>query len=87
MLWLQESDYVVGGERLARPVATPIGLVGLAICYDLRFPEHSLALTKRLEAQPSILMYIIRGGFLTLLSATAILNGNRASLNCLPRKA
>ncbi len=44
---VQESDYVVAGERLARPVSTPLGELGLGICYDLRFPEQSLAFTLR----------------------------------------
>ncbi len=44
---VQESDYVMAGERLARPVSTPLGELGLGICYDLRFPEQSLALTLR----------------------------------------
>ncbi len=38
---------MVAGERLARPVSTPLGELGLGICYDLRFPEQSLALTLR----------------------------------------
>lgn len=41
-----ESDYVVPGNEIVPPVDTPIGKVGLAICYDMRFPELSLTLTK-----------------------------------------
>ena len=43
---LQESEYVVPGRELVGPVETPVGKVGLGICYDLRFPEMSLALVK-----------------------------------------
>jgi predicted amidohydrolase len=41
---LNESDYVKAGSRIVDPVETPVGKVGLAICYDLRFPELSAAL-------------------------------------------
>lgn len=43
---LRESDYVEPGTCLPPPVATPMGLLGLGVCYDLRFPEHSLALRR-----------------------------------------
>ncbi|MBL8601585.1 MAG: carbon-nitrogen hydrolase family protein [Myxococcales bacterium] len=35
---LTESKTVVGGERLS-VIETPVGRVGLSICYDVRFPE------------------------------------------------
>lgn len=41
---LKESDYTQAGESIVPPLATPIGNVGLCICYDLRFPEMSQAL-------------------------------------------
>ncbi|XP_076643415.1 ntrilase and fragile histidine triad fusion protein NitFhit [Halictus rubicundus] len=41
---LMESDYVQPGDKIAPPVSTPIGKLGLGICYDMRFPELSLAL-------------------------------------------
>jgi len=44
---LKESDYVNRGEKICDPVDTPIGKLGLGICYDLRFPELSLSLRKR----------------------------------------
>ena len=34
----RESDYTMAGEKVA-VVDTPAGMVGLSICYDLRFPE------------------------------------------------
>ena len=36
--WL-ESKETLEGDHLFRPVQTPIGMVGLGVCYDLRFPE------------------------------------------------
>jgi len=41
---MSESKYVTPGSRLSPPVPSPIGKVGLGICYDLRFPELSQAL-------------------------------------------
>ncbi|KAJ8706315.1 hypothetical protein PYW08_010941 [Mythimna loreyi] len=42
---LKESDFCVPGSHIVAPVDTPIGKVGLAICYDMRFPELSTALS------------------------------------------
>ncbi|KAE8453743.1 hypothetical protein EG329_009254 [Mollisiaceae sp. DMI_Dod_QoI] len=47
---LRESNSVEGGKTIVPPVRTVIGRVGLMICFDLRFPEISLAL-KRQNAQ------------------------------------
>ncbi|XP_076686326.1 ntrilase and fragile histidine triad fusion protein NitFhit [Andrena cerasifolii] len=41
---LMESDYVIPGESIEPPVSTPVGKLALSICYDVRFPELSLAL-------------------------------------------
>ncbi|XP_069797262.1 deaminated glutathione amidase [Narcine bancroftii] len=41
---LNESSFTIPGPQIEPPVATPIGKIGLTICYDLRFPEISLAL-------------------------------------------
>lgn len=35
----QESRDTLEGERLFSPIKTPAGVIGLGICYDLRFPE------------------------------------------------
>lgn len=35
----RESDWIAPGEAVAL-IQTPIGSLGLSICYDLRFPEH-----------------------------------------------
>lgn len=34
-----ESDAVEPGRAIIPPISTPIGQVGLSICYDVRFPE------------------------------------------------
>ncbi|RDW66196.1 carbon-nitrogen hydrolase-2 [Coleophoma cylindrospora] len=47
---LKESNSVEPGSSIAEPVETIVGRVGLLICFDLRFPEISLAL-KRKNAQ------------------------------------
>uniref|UniRef100_A0A3B4AH14 CN hydrolase domain-containing protein n=1 Tax=Periophthalmus magnuspinnatus TaxID=409849 RepID=A0A3B4AH14_9GOBI len=44
---LKESASTIPGPSLIAPVQTPIGKVGLGICYDLRFPELSLALQRQ----------------------------------------
>uniref|UniRef100_A0A2R5LGW8 Nitrilase and fragile histidine triad fusion protein NitFhit n=1 Tax=Ornithodoros turicata TaxID=34597 RepID=A0A2R5LGW8_9ACAR len=43
---VKESEYTAPGKELPSPAATPVGKVGLGICYDVRFPEFSLSLTK-----------------------------------------
>ncbi|KAM4714342.1 deaminated glutathione amidase isoform 2-T2 [Anableps anableps] len=43
---LKESSFTIPGASLVPPVQTPIGKVGLGVCYDLRFPELSLALQR-----------------------------------------
>ncbi|GFG01149.1 nitrilase, putitive [Aspergillus udagawae] len=47
---LKESASVEKGIEILPPFNTPLGSVGLSICFDLRFPEISLAL-KRQNAQ------------------------------------
>lgn len=42
---LLESKATVGGEKLV-VTDTPVGKVGLSVCYDLRFAEQYLALTQ-----------------------------------------
>lgn len=37
-----ESEFSRAGDRLVEPVQTPIGKLGLSICYDVRFSELSL---------------------------------------------
>ena len=40
----RESDKMISGSNITKPVKTPIGKVGMMICYDLRFPEMSRSL-------------------------------------------
>lgn len=51
---LKESNGVEPGNKLIEPFDSPIGKIGPAICYDIRFPEMALRL-RRLGAQ--ILQY------------------------------
>lgn len=44
---LMESDSTLKGNAIVDPVSTPLGKIGLQICYDLRFPELSLAQRRR----------------------------------------
>jgi len=43
-LGFRESDKMAPGSKMAKPVNTSIGKVGMMICYDLRFPEMSRSL-------------------------------------------
>ena len=43
---VRESDYLLPGDRIVC-ARTPLGALGLSICYDLRFPEHYRALADR----------------------------------------
>lgn len=43
---LKESDWVERGEQILPPADTPLGKVASAICFDMRFPEISLALRR-----------------------------------------
>uniref|UniRef100_A0A6G1SDD5 Nitrilase and fragile histidine triad fusion protein NitFhit n=1 Tax=Aceria tosichella TaxID=561515 RepID=A0A6G1SDD5_9ACAR len=43
---LIEGEFYVAGDRLPEPVASPVGKVGLGICYDLRFAEMAIAYAK-----------------------------------------
>jgi len=43
-LGFRESDKMLSGSKISKPVKTSIGKVGMMICYDLRFPEMSRTL-------------------------------------------
>ena len=43
-LGFKESDKMTSGSKIAKPVKTTIGKIGMMICYDLRFPEMSRSL-------------------------------------------
>ena len=40
-LGFKESDKLVSGSKVEKPVKTGAGKIGLMICYDIRFPEMS----------------------------------------------
>ncbi|KAK2166489.1 hypothetical protein NP493_1318g00016 [Ridgeia piscesae] len=44
---LSETKFTIPGEKIGPPVLTPVGKVGMAICYDLRFPELSISLIQQ----------------------------------------
>ncbi|KAI4277131.1 MAG: hypothetical protein LQ337_002004 [Flavoplaca oasis] len=44
---LQESNSVEKGTEIVAPFSTAVGNVGLLICFDLRFPEPSIALRRQ----------------------------------------
>ena len=44
-LGFRESNKMTPGSKIALPVKTSIGKIGMMICYDLRFPEMSRCLT------------------------------------------
>ncbi|KAL8929803.1 MAG: hypothetical protein Q9208_000947 [Pyrenodesmia sp. 3 TL-2023] len=43
---LKESNSVEKGMEIVKPFETPVGNVGMLICFDLRFPEPSLSLRR-----------------------------------------
>lgn len=43
---LVESESYIPGDKLPEPIQTPVGKVGLGICYDLRFGEMATAYAK-----------------------------------------
>lgn len=45
-LTIRESDTIVSGDELV-VVETPLGRIGMSICYDLRFPEMYRALADK----------------------------------------
>lgn len=38
---LKENDIITPGSEIGAVIKTPVGLIGMQICYDLRFPEVS----------------------------------------------
>lgn len=43
---LVESEFSVAGNKLIAPVESPVGKIGLGICYDVRFAEQAISLAK-----------------------------------------
>lgn len=44
---LKESNSVEAGSHIENPFDSPVGKVGMLICFDLRFPEPGIALRSR----------------------------------------
>jgi deaminated glutathione amidase len=44
---ISESSFAVPGSRIGPPVDSPCGKVGMAICYDMRFPELAVSLAQQ----------------------------------------
>ncbi len=44
-LGMKESKKLYPGSQISKPIKTTIGMVGMMICYDLRFPEMSRILS------------------------------------------
>lgn len=74
----RESDVVSNGNRIVPPIQTPIGKLGMQICYDVRFAEPSIALRKlgaEVLSYPSAFAYSTgKAHWETLLRARAIEN-------------
>ena len=43
-LGFRESDKMTAGSKIASPIRSSVGKLGMLICYDLRFPEMSRSL-------------------------------------------
>lgn len=75
---IKESDSTEPGKEIITPFDSPCGKIGMAICFDLRFPELSINLTRK---GAEVLLYpsafAVRTGVAhweTLLRARAIEN-------------
>ncbi|KAI8907944.1 putative NIT2-nitrilase [Gorgonomyces haynaldii] len=44
---LKESQRTMPGKHIVPPISTPIGRIGLGVCYDLRFPEFATLLRQK----------------------------------------
>lgn len=44
---ISESSFVVPGSKIGPPVDSPCGKIGMAICYDMRFPELAVSLAQQ----------------------------------------
>jgi predicted amidohydrolase len=79
-LGFKESDRMMAGNMIEKPVKTLVGNIGLMICYDIRFPEMSRILTVKganILVLPSAWVHGVmkEEHWQTLLKARAIENG------------
>lgn len=79
-LGFKESDKMMAGNMIEKPVKTSVGKIGLMICYDIRFPEMSRILTVKganVLVSPSAWVHGVmkEEHWQTLLKARAIENG------------
>jgi len=44
---MKESETIEAGREIVPPFDTPLGKVGMAICFDLRFPEIALRMKRQ----------------------------------------
>lgn len=80
-LGFRESDKLIQGNVIEKPVSTLVGNIGLMICYDIRFPEMSRILTVNgadILVVPSAWVYGImkEDHWRTMIMARAIENGS-----------
>lgn len=80
-LGFRESDKLIQGNVIEKPVSTSVGNIGLMICYDIRFPEMSRILTVNgadILVVPSAWVYGImkEDHWRTMVMARAIENGS-----------
>lgn len=80
-LGFKESDKMMAGNMIEKPVKTSVGNLGLMICYDIRFPEMSRILTVKganILVSPSAWVHGVmkEEHWQTLLKARAIENGS-----------
>ena len=80
-LGFRESDKLIQGNVIEKPVSTSVGNIGLMICYDIRFPEMSRILTVNgadILVVPSAWVYGImkEEHWRTMIMARAIENGS-----------
>ena len=80
-LGIKESDKMMAGNNIEKPVKTSVGNLGLMICYDIRFPEMSRILTVKganILVSPSAWVQGVMKveHWQTLLKARAIENGS-----------
>lgn len=74
----RESKVVARGKELTEPIQTPIGKIGLLICYDIRFPETAIWLKQQ---GAEILLYPSAFAVTTGKAHWEILNRSRAIEN------